>query len=112
MAQITINYVEFNVKDIARSKKFYAVLGWTFADFGTTYCEFNTGDIKGGFYQTDDINAQGGPLVILYGQYLEETLATLKAAGAEITQPITEFPGGRRFHFKDLDGYELAVWSE
>jgi predicted enzyme related to lactoylglutathione lyase len=23
-----------------------------------------------------------------------------------------EFPGGRRFHFADPDGYELAVWSE
>ncbi|WP_376750334.1 VOC family protein, partial [Agrobacterium pusense] len=21
------------------------------------------------------------------------------------------FPGGRRFHFTDPDGYELAVWS-
>jgi uncharacterized protein len=22
------------------------------------------------------------------------------------------FPGGRRFHFEDPDGYELAVWSD
>ena len=22
------------------------------------------------------------------------------------------FPGGRRFHFTDPDGYELAVWSD
>jgi predicted enzyme related to lactoylglutathione lyase len=22
------------------------------------------------------------------------------------------FPGGRRFHFQDPDGYELAVWSD
>lgn len=112
MAQISINYVEFNVKNIDRSKAFYETLGWTFVDFGPTYCEFNSGSIKGGFYQVEDIKAQGGPLVILYGQYLEETLEALKAAGAEITMPITDFPGGKRFHFKDLDGYELAVWSE
>lgn len=83
MAQISINYIEFNVKNIDRSKAFYKTLGWTFADFGPTYCEFNSGSIKGGFYQVD-----------------------------EITMPITDFPGGKRFHFKDLDGYELAVWCE
>lgn len=22
------------------------------------------------------------------------------------------FPGGRRFHFTDADGYELAVWTQ
>ena len=32
-------------------------------------------------------------------------------AGARITQPAYAFPGGRRFHFEDPDGYELAVWS-
>ncbi|MGK4431959.1 VOC family protein, partial [Yersinia enterocolitica] len=24
---------------------------------------------------------------------------------------IFAFPGGRRFHFTDPDGYQLAVWS-
>ena len=25
--------------------------------------------------------------------------------------PLFDFPGGRRFHFIDPDGYELAVWT-
>ena len=33
-------------------------------------------------------------------------------AGGHITQEPFEFPGGRRFHFKDPSGNELAVWSE
>ena len=33
-------------------------------------------------------------------------------AGGEITLPIFDFPGGRRFHFRDPAGNELAVWSE
>jgi predicted enzyme related to lactoylglutathione lyase len=36
----------------------------------------------------------------------------IEAAGGSIVKPVYEFPGGRRFHFTDPDGYELAVWSE
>jgi hypothetical protein len=28
------------------------------------------------------------------------------------SKPVFEFPGGRRFHFCDPNGNELAVWSE
>jgi hypothetical protein len=31
------------------------------------------------------------------------------AAGADIVKPIFAFPGGRRFHFLDPNGNELAV---
>jgi predicted enzyme related to lactoylglutathione lyase len=31
------------------------------------------------------------------------------AAGGTITLPIFSFPGGRRFHFADPSGQELAV---
>ena len=37
----SINYIEFNVKDIQQSKAFYQHLGWTFTDFGPAYCEFD-----------------------------------------------------------------------
>jgi len=30
-------------------------------------------------------------------------------AGGKITVPTFAFPGGRRFHFTDLEGNELAV---
>jgi len=108
---ISINYVEFNVKDIARSKMFYQNLGWTFIDFGSEYCEFNSGDLKGGFAQSNEIKSSGGALIILYSDDLEQSLQSVKDAGAAIVQEIFNFPGGRRFHFKDLDGYELAIWS-
>ena len=32
---VAINYVEFNVSDMARTKAFYAAaFGWTFTDYG------------------------------------------------------------------------------
>ncbi len=36
----------------------------------------------------------------------------VEAAGGRVSKPIFDFPGGRRFHFLDPDGYELAVWSK
>lgn len=106
-----IDNIEFNVKDIARSRDFYGkAFGWTFTDYGPTYCEFSDGRLKGGF-TTGGSARLGGPLVILYADDLAQTLKRLEESGAKIVKPITEFPGGRRFHFEDPDGYELAVWS-
>jgi predicted enzyme related to lactoylglutathione lyase len=36
----------------------------------------------------------------------------VKQAGGKIVRPIFSFPGGRRFHFSDPSGNELAVWSD
>ncbi len=107
-----IDYIEFNVADIARSKEFYGeAFDWTFTDYGPGYCEFSDGHMKGGFDASAPVRT-GGPLVVLYGSDLTNVLGRIEAAGGNIVKPIFEFPGGRRFHFTDPDGYELAVWTE
>lgn len=107
-----IDNIEFNVYDIARSKAFYGdVFGWTFVDYGPTYTEFQDGRITGGI-TTGEVIRPGGPLVILYADDLADTQRRIETAGGTISRQTFSFPGGRRFHFVDLDGYELAVWSE
>jgi hypothetical protein len=49
--------------------------------------------------------------VVLYAKDLDETQRRVEAAGGRIVRPAFSFPGGRRFHFTDPEGYELAVWS-
>jgi uncharacterized protein len=106
-----IDYIEFTVRDIARSRDFYgSAFGWSFKDYGPTYCEFSDGRLTGGFMTGEPASA-GGPLVILYADDLVATQQRLEDAGARISKPIFAFPGGRRFHFIDPDGYELAVWA-
>ena len=106
-----INYIEFNVADVERAKAFYGkAFGWTFTDYGTEYCEFTDGHMTGGISQSATVTL-GGPLVVLYGENLDALMESVKSAGGQITKPVFEFPGGRRFHFTDLDGYELAIWS-
>jgi hypothetical protein len=107
-----IDYIEMNVKDLARSKEFYGgAFGWRFTDHGPNYCAFSDGRLDGGF-TTGEPPRPGGPLVILYANDLEDMQRRVEAAGGKIAKPIFSFPGGRRFHFEDPDGYVLAVWSE
>lgn len=106
-----INYIEFNVADVERAKKFYGgAFGWTFTDYGPDYCEFTDGHMTGGFSK-GDVASSGGPLVVLYGDDLNALMERVKSAGGKIAQPVFDFPGGQRFHFTDPDGYELAIWS-
>jgi predicted enzyme related to lactoylglutathione lyase len=108
----SINYIELNVADMARAKKFYGdAFGWTFTDYGPDYCEFSDGHMKGGFDATLPVAPSGGPLVVLYGHDLVDLEQRITTAGGKVVRPIFEFPGGRRFHFCDPDGYQLAVWS-
>jgi predicted enzyme related to lactoylglutathione lyase len=107
-----IDYIEFKVADLARSRAFYSdAFGWAFTDYGPTYCAFSDGRLDGGF-TTEGTPQPGGPLVILYADDLAEQQRRIEAAGGRISTQPYAFPGGRRFHFQDPDGYELAVWSE
>jgi uncharacterized protein len=106
-----IDNIEFNVSDIGKAKDFYGkAFGWTFTDYGPAYCEFTDGRLTGGLTRLGPVKP-GGPLVIVYAEDLAKTQARLEEAGAKIVRPVFAFPGGRRFHFEDPDGYELAVWS-
>jgi len=49
---------------------------------------------------------------VIYADDLEEAQAKVVEAGGIVTRAIFSFPGGRRFHFADPSGNELAVWSE
>lgn len=109
-----IDYVEFPATDLARTRAFYgAAFGWTFTEYGPDYLAFSDGALDGGFARADAVTpARGGALVILYAADLDALRAAVLAAGGRIVAEPYAFPGGRRFHFADPDGHELAVWSE
>ena len=107
-----IDYVELPGGDLIATKRFYeGAFGWRFIDYGPTYAAMEGAGLDGGF-QGDAAAAPAKPLVILYANDLEAMEARVRAAGGEVVVPIFSFPGGRRFHFRDPSGNELAVWSE
>ena len=110
-----IDYVEFPAKDIPATKAFFqTVFGWEFKDYGPDYVAFANQGINGGFYKSElcSIREQGAALVVLYSNDLEATQENVEQAGGVISTPIFSFPGGRRFHFLEPSGNELAVWSD
>ena len=68
--------------------------------------------MAGGFQKVDAVAKGGGVLVVIYAVDLEAVEAAVRANGGEIVKEIFSFPGGRRFHFTDPSGNELAVWSD
>ena len=108
-----IDYIEFVVTDMAESKRFYeAAFDWKFNDYGPDYAGIQGQGREIGGFRLDTEVATGGPLVILYSNNLDMTLTKVREAGGRIVTEPFDFPGGRRFHFQDPSGNELAVWSE
>ncbi len=110
-----VDYIEFPARDLESVKSFYErVFGWSFTDYGTEYKAFTDGKIDGGFYKAEKKSSteQGSALVIIFAIDLEKTKDSVIAGGGEVVKDIFAFPGGRRFHFTDPNGNELAVWSD
>ena len=107
-----INYVEFKAKDLEKIKKFYSsAFNWYFTDFGPDYTAFSESGLAGGFEKSKK-RTTNGALVILYHKDLQQIQESIISAGGKISKEMFSFPGGRRFHFKDPSGNELAVWSD
>ena len=110
-----INYVEFPAADFDVIEAFYTnTFGWAFTDFGPEYRVFNDGQFDGGFFKSDlcSSTANGAALVVLFAEDLEGLQDSILTNGGRICKEIFSFPGGRRFHFLDPHGNELAVWSD
>ena len=103
-----LNYLELPTRDRAAAKQFYTrAFGWTFTDFGPDYAATMSGDTDIGLDAAPD--RIPAPLPVIEVESLETIQDAVIAAGGTITLPIFAFPGGRRFHFRDVDGHELAA---
>jgi len=112
VAGARIDYVELpsaTAHELTRG--FYAkAFGWAFTDYGPDYAATTDGTVDVG------LNGQPGealaaPLPVVRVDDLEAALDAVVKAGGTIAKPIFSFPGGRRFHFIDPAGSELAVWQ-
>jgi uncharacterized protein len=109
------DFIEFPAKSIEglhRSKIFYAnVFGWSYKDWGDDYSDTENSGLGSGI-NADASHRPQYPLAVIYTTELEATRERVLAEKGTITRDIFSFPGGRRFHFSDPSGNELAVWSD
>lgn len=111
----SINYVELPSNNLSATKEFFKkVFGWSFEDYGAEYTAFEDAGLAGGFYKSakQSSTENGAALIVFYSNDLEATQDKIQEAGGKIIKPIFSFPGGRRFHFTEPSGNELAVWSD
>ena len=113
MAAARIDYVELpsaTAHELTRG--FYAkAFGWQFTDYGPDYAATTEGTVDVGL-NGQPAEALAAPLPVIRVDDLEAVLDAVVKAGGTIAKPIFSFPGGRRFHFIDPGGNELAAWSE
>ncbi|MCC6451384.1 MAG: VOC family protein [Acidobacteria bacterium] len=108
-----IDYIELpaeNIADLIKTKAFFeTVFGWEYQQWGDDYADTKSSGVGSG------INAESpskAPLPVIHVADIEAAYSKVKAAGGAITKEIFSFPGGKRFHFHDPAGNELAAWSE
>lgn len=114
-ADMKMDYVEFPADDLDAVETFYAAtFGWEFKDYGPDYKAFTDGKMDGGFYRSNSQSrtSSGAALLVFYASDLEAVEQAVIGNGGLIAKEIFSFPGGRRFHFLDPNGNELAVWSD
>jgi predicted enzyme related to lactoylglutathione lyase len=109
MSNNQLAYLELPSTSVATLKNFYGTLfGWTFEDFGEDYATVHGSGLEAGF-NGDPASKSKAPLPIIETTEIEVMEAKVRDAGGTITVPTFAYPGGRRFHFADPGGNELAV---
>ncbi len=111
----TMDFVELpatTVAELQRAKAFYsAVFGWSYQDWSDHYSDTHDSGLGSGINAAPE-HRPVHPLVVIYAADLSSVREKVVAAKGRITRDIFDFPGGRRFHFVDPSGNELAVWSD
>jgi len=111
MTVLPIDYLEFESVDPDASRGFFeAAFGWRFTEYGPDYLGIEGAGLDGGISRAD--GETGPPLAILYADDLDAAEAAVRGAGGAIVREQFDFPGGRRFHFREPGGNEMAVWSK
>lgn len=106
-----IDYLEFPSTSSLNSHRFFAdAFGWSFTSYGPSYEAINDAGVDAGIDSSE--GRVGKPLAVIRTEDLELAEREVLTAGGEITKAAFDFPGGRRFHFREPGGNELAVWIE
>ena len=111
MAAYVLDYLEVPSSDTARSRAFFGkAFGWQFVDFGGTYTEVHGAGLLWGL-NADAADRSAAPVAVIRTSDIVQAERDVVAAGGTITRPTYDYPGGKRFFFREPGGAELAVYA-
>lgn len=106
-----IDYIEFPSSDRSRTSGFFReAFGWGVTSYGPDYDGIEGAGIGGGVDQASGRVA--ATLAVIRTADLDDAEQRVRGAGGVITRAQFDFPGGRRFHFREPGGNELAVYVD
>jgi predicted enzyme related to lactoylglutathione lyase len=106
-----IDYIEFpSTSRSSTSSFFHAAFGWGITSYGPDYDGIEGAGLDGGVDQAEGRVA--ATMAVIRTDNLDDAERRVLAAGGVITRAQFDFPGGRRFHFREPGGNELAVYVD
>jgi hypothetical protein len=104
-----LDYIEFPSTNRAATSAFFnAAFGWGTISYGPDYDALSDAGLDGGVDQAPEKVA--ATMAIVRTDNLDDAERRVLAAGGTITKPQFDYPGGRRFHFREPGGNEMAVY--
>lgn len=102
--------IEFPSSSMSATSDFLEqVCGWKPTVYGQSYANLAGGGIDVGV-QGDADEQSPAPLLAIRVNDLDEARQQVEAAGGVVTFGPFDFPGGRRFHFREPGGNEMTMW--
>ena len=109
MTKFVIDYFELPTSSTTTSSAFYAkAFGWGDKPYGPGYSEILDGGVLGGLNAAEDKPV--APLIGIRTDDLVAAQSAIEAAGGTISVPAEDYPGGRRFQFREPGGAQLLVY--
>ena len=104
-----IDYLEFPSSNRPMTSAFFrAAFGWGITSYGPGYDGLEGAGIDGGVDQGE--GRVMATMAVVRTDDLDNAERRVVAAGGTITRSQFDFPGGRRFHFREPGGNEMAVY--
>lgn len=111
MARYTLDYLELPSTDTSGSGAFFkTAFGWEPVTYGPSYSEIRGGGLVFGV-NADAADASRATMPVIRTDDLDAAYKAVLAAGGVITREPYDFPGGRRFFFREPGGAELALYT-
>lgn len=110
MPSFVIDYFELPTDAMAASQAFFRdAFGFGITPYGPTYSEVTGGGVLGGL-NADAADRPATPVVGIRTDDIAAARQAVEAAGGVLTKPVTDYPGGQRFFFREPGGAELMVY--
>lgn len=111
MATFVIDYFELPTTDTVKSSAFFrAAFGWGEKSYGPGYSEILDAGVLGGLNGISE-GRSAGPVMGIRTDDIAAAQAAVEGAGGTISIPPHDYPGGRRFFFREPGGAEMLVYQ-